>query len=69
MRLIHPDDTLHILAVPGTLLLGEVTLPMTQLDSRWITIGYIGHPDKIMIDSGEWEAFKNLINEIDKEIN
>jgi hypothetical protein len=67
MKFIHPDNTHTFIAVPGTQLLGELT-QYIYTTGNWVTIGYIGSSDKVMIEADEWEAFKNLINEIDKEI-
>jgi len=66
MKFTHPEGTHDIIAVPGTQLLGEVT--QFKGGVSWITIGVIGHTDKIMVERDEWEAFKTLIAEIDEAL-
>lgn len=63
MKFTHPEGTHDIVAVPGTMLLAEV---VHDPDGKWLTIGYIGHDARLIIDASGWEAFKQLIAEIDE---
>lgn len=67
MKFPHPEGTHNIIAVAGTQLLGKVT-KHDEWASNWITIGCIGHPEKLSIERSEWKAFMNLINEINEEM-
>lgn len=66
MKFTHPDGTHDIIAVAGTQLLAEVS--RSGSGAVWLTIGYVGHPDKIMIEHDEWEALKTLVAEIDEAL-
>jgi hypothetical protein len=67
MKFPHPEGTATIIAIAGTQLLGEVTRYI-ETTGNWITIGYIGSSDKIMIECDEWPAFKALVAEIDEAL-
>jgi len=63
MKFTHPDGTHDIVAVPGTMLLGEV---VHDPDGVWVTIGYIGSEGRQVYSQEEWDAFKALVAEIDE---
>ena len=64
MNIKHPDGKRAIVMVDKLGMVGEIEDNATDLDG-WISIGHIGSSGQVLVDHEEWDAFVNLVGEID----
>lgn len=64
MRVTHPDGNTDLFMVGGTQFMAELEVN----GPGWVTIGYLGSDRGLMIDRDEWDAFMQLIVEINEQV-
>lgn len=61
MNIIHPDERTMIFMQTSTNLLAEMEL----IGPGWVSFGFIGGDQRLLVDVDEWPAFFKMVNEID----
>jgi hypothetical protein len=64
MNVMHPDGRTKIFMRDGTPLMADLEV----IGPGWVTIGYLGGDNKLLIDHDEWGAFFSMMCEIDSVI-
>lgn len=64
MRVTHPDGNTDLFMADGTRFLAELEVN----GPGWVTIGYIGPDQGLLIDHDEWDAFIALVGEINEQV-
>ena len=66
MNVRHPDGKRTIVMVDKLGMVGEIEDNATDSNlDGWISIGHIGSSGQVLVDHDEWDAFVNLVGEID----
>ena len=63
MNVKHPDGKRTIVMVDRLEMIGDISTCIEE--TGWVTIGYVGSDRGLLVDIYEWEAFVNLVSEID----
>lgn len=64
MRVIHPNGRSLLFMQDGTQFMADMELP-----EGWVTFGYLGGSQSLLVDVDEWPAFVEMVLEIDVEKN
>ena len=62
MHVMHPDGTTSIF------MSADISISAEAAPGHWVRFGHIGLRG-LIVDSTEWRAFVDLVNEIDKEFS
>ena len=63
MNVKHPDGKRTIVMVDKLGIIADIETGVDE--PGWVTIGYVGSDRGLLVDVDEWEAFVNLVGEID----
>lgn len=63
MNIKHPNGENTIVMVENLGLLADIEIGKDY--PGWVTIGYVGSNNGLIVDNDEWESFVNLVGEID----
>lgn len=64
MKTLHPDGKTAFYMQAGT----QFMVCMDATEPGWITFGYLGGNQQLLISADEWPSFVALVLEVDKEI-